>query len=189
MTTSRCRFSWIPIVGHFLAAYALSWIVQASTDLSVAIVRIAEPLSLVIPSIAGYSAMSSNPQWASCYLIACWLGAPYYIWFFWKLAGTVLPNWVAAQTASKFWLVSIINLTGAISLIFLPMKRTHLTDASESVRATATVVSLMKEYPLVYAAVIMAVVCAFSFVSAATTRSIVLRLIGMPSDFLRGSNK
>lgn len=186
MNSTRPRFSYVPIILHGLVAYALSSLVQIGRELSAVVVRLAEAMALIVPSIAGYFAMAPNPNWAASYLLICWLGAPFYFWFCWRLAGSVLPGWVAEQKASRFWTLSAINLIGAVTLVVVPTRHTRLTDASESVRIAALVLSLMKEYTWVFAAVTLVLVCCFSFVSAASIKAIQLRLSRSVSNHVEG---
>jgi hypothetical protein len=174
--TGRPTFSWIPILLHFLGAVLVSWLIQSNRQALAIVQPIVDFFSYVIPSISGYSGMSPNPRWAKVYLVLCWISVPFYFIFFWRLSAFVLPAWVSSQKAGYFWMIAVINLTGSVSSLLLPSERSHIVDASESVRTVAAVASLMKANYLVFAIVCMAVVFAFSFISAATIQAIRLRL-------------
>lgn len=179
---SHPKFSWIPVLLHFAVANLLALIIQANHALSLAAVRVAEEASQLIPSISGYLAMASNPGWAAFYLLIAWLGAPFYISFFWRLTGSVLPSWVAEQKPVRFWALCFGSLIGAIGTLTLPQKHIHISDATESLRSAAALASLMKESPVVFAIVTLTVVCTFSFALAVPLKSILLRLSGTTSN-------
>lgn len=183
------KFSWIPVLLHFAVANILAWVIQANHALSLAAVRVAEDASQLIPSISGYLAMAPNPGWAALYLLIAWLGAPFYISFFWRLTGSVLPGWVAEQKPVRFWAVCFGSLVGAVGALALPQKHIHISDATESVRSTAILASLMKESSIVFAIVTLTVVCTFSFALAVPLRSILLRLFGVTSNLSEGNEK
>lgn len=181
------KFSWIPILVHFIFANAIAYTLSPNHDLSLATVLLAKNVSKIIPSISGYMAMAPDLHWAAFYLLICWLGAPFYILFCWRLSGSVLPTWVATQKPIRFWAVSIGNLVGAVGLLTLPQPHILLSDATESIRSTALVVSLMKESSVVFAIVTFTLVWVFSFVFAASVRAVQLRLFGNIYDQLKGS--
>lgn len=179
---SHPKFSWIPVLLHFSVANLLALVIQANHAFSLAAVRVAEGISQFIPSISGYLVMASNPGWAAPYLLIAWLGAPFYISFFWRLTGSVLPPWVAEQKPVRFWTVCLGALLGAVGALTLPQKHIHISDATESVRSAAALASLMKESSIVFAIVTLTVVCTFSFALAVPLKSILLRLSSTTSN-------
>jgi hypothetical protein len=170
------RFSWGPLLAHFVLAIGISLLATASDPVAALVRPIVDFLAGAIPSISGYAAMSDHPQWARTYLAGCWIGAPYHLRFWWRLMAPHMAVWAPSQRWARFWFVTMGGIGFALGMLVMPVAGQHVTDASESVRTVAMLVSLMKASNVVLAVVGIGVVWTSAFLLGASVKAIQIRL-------------
>lgn len=169
------RLGWSPIIIHFMFASIVSWVVFTFGE-CLGVKYWLDVIIGVIPSIAGMSLISPNPNWAKIYMLTCWVGAPLYIHFIWRAAEIIYHDWVWQQSTSRFWLLMTVCVIVITSMLFIPSVSRTPTDATESVRLTAQLTSLMKENYLVFSIIGYFFVFSFSIMAGAVCKLIQIRL-------------
>lgn len=181
------KFKWIPLLAHFWVATMFGLVAQRSTILHELIIPATVQFVSWIPSVAGYAAMSSDPGFTRAFLMAAWVGMPYHVLQWAKIMPPVLGPWTRQQSPIGFWVKIIIFIVLVLGSLMLPSIQYQPTDATQSVRATAGLVSLMKESFPVLLLVSFLEVFVSSFLLAAVLVGGYLRLFAV--DDCTGSMK
>jgi hypothetical protein len=181
------KFKWIPLLAHLGVATIFAWVVQGSTSLHQLFTPVTVQFASWIPSIAGYAAMSSDPGFTRAFLMAAWIGVPCHVLQWAKIMPPVLGPWVHQQSPIGFWMKIVIFIVLVLGSLMLPSIQYQPTDATQSVRATAWLVSLMKESFPVLLLVSFSLVFVCSFLLATVVVGGYLRLFA--ADDYTGSMK
>lgn len=176
---SNQKFKWMPVFTHFGIAILFALSVRLSASLYELIAPLTIQLASLIPSIAGYAAISSDPGFTQAFLLVAWVGMPYHVFEWAQILPPVLRPWAHQQGRMEFWVKIVIFIALAISAWALPTAQYYPTDATQSVRAVSLWVSLMKEYFPLLLLVSFSLVFVFSFLFATALVGGYLRLFSI----------
>lgn len=173
------QLSWVLFVIHYACALIISFLIKSliSADPNATVLTAyVDTVSTIIPSIRGGAAISNEYLWAEIFLLFCWAGAPFHLWYMWRTIHVDMHKLAYLYSTGRFWFYNLGSFALCFMFLFVPEYGHLPDDATQSLRRDAHIVSIIKENFLAFSCIGMLWVFSFSAIFVVTTKNMYYKL-------------